>query len=100
MLTLDMMLQIGRIDVLHLEATVVTPASYLLLALLGVGVAGELVVDARSISLLRPGLLGGELLVTDFRVRLGRSLGGTGAAGGLTVPHDEPGQQRRGGGGG
>ena len=98
MLTLDMMLQIGRIDIFHWEATMVTSASNLLHAILGEGVARELVVDARSVSLPLPGLLGGGLLVTDIRVRLGRSLGGTGAAGGLTVPHDEPGQKRRGGG--
>ena len=46
MLPLDMEFQVGRIYVLHEEATFVALASGPLLSpLVGVGVAGELVVD-------------------------------------------------------
>ena len=69
----------------------IAPATDLLLAPLGENVAGELLVYARSVDLL--GLLEGGLLLTDTRVRLGRSLRSAGAAGGLTVPHGEPGQE-------
>ena len=86
MLSVHVVLQICRIYVLHQEATFVAFASNPLLAPVGgEGVASVLVVDAGSIGLLCLGLLSGGFLVTDAQVRLGWSLGSTGAAGGLTV---------------
>ena len=71
----------------------IAPASDLLLAPLGENVAGELIVYARSVGLLHLGLLGRGPLLTDTWVSIGRSLRSAGAAGGLTVPHGEPGQE-------
>ena len=52
----------------------------------------------RRVRLLQLGLLGGGIgrLATAARFTLGWSLGGHGAAGGLTVPHSESGEQEGG----
>ena len=90
MLPLDVQLKVSRINISHLEATIVALASCPLLARLNILVAGELLVDA-GVVLLHRGLLGGGLLVVSV-TRLGRSLR-PGAAGGWSrVPHHEIGE--------
>ena len=85
MLPLDVQLKVSGINISHLEATLVAPASCPLLARLNV-----LLVDA-GVVLLHRGLLGGGLLVVSV-TRLGRSLR-PGAAGGWSrVPHHEIGE--------
>ena len=67
MLPLVMEFQVCRIYILHLVATLVTPASNSLLApLCGVLIAGELLVDGGGVGLLLPNFLGDRLLDTDI----------------------------------
>ena len=80
-----------------MEAAFIALASDLLLARVGgEGVAGVLLMNRRRVRFLPLGLLGDGLLVTHARVSLGWSLGGTGAAGGLTVPHGQSKKQEGG----